>query len=79
MAQDEDRIAYFRAIAQTMRDYNEALAVGQTLAAIAADLTEKINQWRHHARTCTFEFRALASDDDIYFATSRLSTNGGSW
>ena len=50
-----------------MREYNEAVSTGQTPGAIA-DLTEKIKLWRLHARTCTFEFRVLGSDDDNYFA-----------
>ena len=54
VAPDEIRIAYFHAIATTVRDYNEAAAVGQTLAAIA-DLAKNINPRRHHALTCTFE------------------------
>ena len=42
---DEIRFAYVHAIAKTVRDYNEVVAVGQTLAAIMADLAEQINPW----------------------------------
>ena len=61
---DNVRIAYFRAIAQVVHDYNEAVAGGQTLAAVAA-LAEKGKQRRRHALACAFELRVLGSDDDI--------------
>ena len=66
---DEVRIPYCRAIAQTVHNYSEAAATGQTPVAIA-DLTEKIAQWRHHALTCTFEFKVLGSDDAVYFTVT---------
>jgi hypothetical protein len=65
---DEVRIAYFGAIAQAVR---AASAGGLTPAASSA-LTHKVKQWRHHALSCTFEFRVLGSEDDVYFAAVNL-------
>ena len=64
---DEVRIAYFGAIAKTVRECNAAHAGGMTPAEVGA-LTQKVKQWRHHALSCTFEFKVLGSADDIYFA-----------
>ena len=64
---DEIRISYFSAVAQAVRECTEAAAGGLTLA-MAKAVTEKVKQWRHHTLSCTFEFRVLGSDDDIYFA-----------
>ena len=64
---DEIRIAYFGAVAHAVRELQSATTGGLTPATITA-LTNKVKQWRHHALSCTFEFRVLGSDDDIYFA-----------
>lgn len=64
---DEVRIAYFGAIAKTVREWNAAKSGGLTPAAVAG-LTQRVKQWRHHALSCTFEFKVLGSTDDIYFA-----------
>lgn len=68
---DEVRIAYFGAVAQAVREYQSAVAGGLTPAVVAA-LTHKVKQWRHHALSCTFEFKVLGSEDDIYFAAVNL-------
>jgi hypothetical protein len=68
---DEVRIAYVGAVARAVQDCNEAVAGGLT-PAIIETLTEKVKQWRHHALSCTFEFRVLGSEDDIYFAAVNL-------
>jgi len=65
---DEVRLAYFGAVANAVR---AASAGGLTPAATSA-LTLKVKQWRHHALSCTFEFRVLGSADDIYFAAVNL-------
>lgn len=62
---DEVRIAYFGAIAKAVRACN---ASGGLTPAAAGELTQKVKQWRHHALSCTFEFKVLGSADDIYFA-----------
>lgn len=71
---DEVRLAYFGAVAHAVRaagGLTPGAAGGLTPAATSA-LTLKVKQWRHHALSCTFEFRILASDDDIYFASVNL-------
>jgi hypothetical protein len=40
--------------------------------AASSALTHKVKQWRHHALSCTFEFRVLGSEDDVYFAAVNL-------
>ena len=69
---DEVRIAYFRAIANDVRELNAAATAGGLTPAAMTALTSKVKQWRHHALSCTFEFRVLGSDDDVYFAAVNL-------
>jgi hypothetical protein len=68
---DEVRLAYFGAMAHAVRECQSATAGGLTPATTSA-LTLKVKQWRHHALSCTFEFRVLGSADDIYFAAVNL-------
>ena len=69
---DEVRIAFISALAKAVQAHNDAVAGGGLTPPKAKAMEDNLKQWRHAALSCTFEFKLLGSDDQVYFEAVNL-------